>query len=206
MSTNTGLRKTFALLPTCVLTGLLFAGLGCGDSTECVVDTDCELGNRCDEQVCVPLNVVPERDTGPAPDGDVEDTSPEPDVGPPDVGVDAGPEEDAGELVDGAVDAIESDSGPVPVCDFDGTYTATPGVGNPPLCGALALTECVFETVDGITTASCGEVMSTCTYDADCLCTGMSTSDITVRADFPRLALEVESTSAGAICRYTLTI
>lgn len=83
MSTIPGLRTFASLSSSLLLAGVLSMSAGCGETVECVVDTDCELGNRCQAQVCTPLSTTPQQDSG----------TPVEDAGPAE---DAGPEEDAG--------------------------------------------------------------------------------------------------------------
>ncbi|MFK7999364.1 MAG: hypothetical protein AB8H86_07190 [Polyangiales bacterium] len=196
MSTILGPRRSFAFLSTCVLTGLLFASVGCGDDVECVLDTDCELGNRCEAQMCVPFSTPPRRDTGPEQDGGEED------VGIADASMpDAGPMEDTGPDADSG-----PDTGPPVICLNDGSYMATPAVANPTFCNTVGITGCTVLTEDEVTTFTCGDVTGTCTYDADCVCSGTATfmaEEVTVAVDVPSLTLAVTAGAAGT-CDYTL--
>lgn len=197
MSTNPSLRKPFALLSTYVLSGLLLASVGCGDSAECVLDTDCELGNRCEAEACVPFS-APERDSGPGEDAEVEEDT----GGPVDASMpDAGPMEDTGPDADSG-----PDTGPPIVCEHDGSYMATADPANPAFCGTVGVTGCTVRTMDDITTFTCGTLTNSCTYDADCVCTGTAmvmTEEVTVAVDVPTLMLSVAAGAAGT-CQYTL--
>lgn len=178
-----------ALLPTCGFVCLLLLGIGCGDSVECVVDTDCALGNRCEAQMCVDLSSLPDRDTGPAVDGAVDDAGAE-DTGSGEI--DSGPG-DSGS--DGGMDA-----GSLFACDFDGTYLPTESPSNP--AGCLALAQCVVVTTGASTNVDCDTVSSDCSYDASCVCTG-TTGTVTIVADFPNGTFE--SSASGTTCAYTLS-
>ena len=202
MRTTSALRN--ALLSSCGFACLLLVGIGCGDSAECVVDTDCELGNRCEAQVCVSLSTVPDRDTGPVPDADTEDASE-----PSDAGTDAGAP-DAGDAAAG--DAAAGDAGPdggpdagsLSACGAEGMYSVTPVGTNPGGCPVI--TECTVATTEGVTTANCGTVEADCSFDADCICTGpgmVGTIVATVTADFPGSTLAVAAN--GTTCDYTLS-
>lgn len=195
MSTILSLRTPFALLSTCVLTGLLFSA-GCGDDVECVLDTDCALGNRCEAQMCVPFSTPPRRDTGPGEDAGEED------VGTADASMpDAGPMEDTGPDADSG-----PDTGPPIVCDNDGSFMANADVANPGFCNMLGIAGCSVITTDGVSTFTCGELMDECTYDEDCLCSAapmFMAEEVSVALDVPNLALAVTAGAAGT-CNYTL--
>lgn len=195
MSPILSLRLPFALLSTCVLSGLLLSG-GCGDDVECVLDTDCELGNRCEAQMCVPFSTPPRRDTGPAEDAGDEDT------GIADASMpDAGPMEDTGPDADSG-----PDTGPPVICLNDGSYMASADIANPGFCTTVGITGCAVLTEDEVTTFNCGDVTGQCTYDADCVCTGTAMfmdEEVSVAVDVPNLTLAVTAGAAGT-CSYAL--
>ncbi|MFK8003357.1 MAG: hypothetical protein AB8H86_27550 [Polyangiales bacterium] len=155
--------------------GVAFAP-ACSDSRECVVDTDCEVGNRCEAETCVPLNPTPEGDAGPAQDGSM-DAGVSEDAGedagaPEDAGEDAEVTEDAATFDGGSADAgtdSGQDAGPPPACDFDGSYAARLNADTSPFCSEDMLT-CSIRTASNLTMIDCGAFSYDCVYGDDCRC------------------------------------
>ncbi|HJK90186.1 MAG TPA: hypothetical protein RMH26_05545, partial [Polyangiaceae bacterium LLY-WYZ-15_(1-7)] len=88
---------------------------GCSDDPQCVIDTDCDLYQRCsDEGRCVDLREDAGATDGGAGEGGVD--AGEEDAGPEDAGVDAGP----GMIGTGSVTAVSQglSSGGVAVASY----------------------------------------------------------------------------------------
>ncbi|MCC7540344.1 MAG: hypothetical protein IT379_29275, partial [Deltaproteobacteria bacterium] len=68
---------------------LVLAGISttaCGDDPpQCLLDTDCPLGQRCAEEKCVQRGAPARRDSGTVGEGGVADVGPLPDTGIPPV-------------------------------------------------------------------------------------------------------------------------
>ncbi|MEO0323603.1 MAG: hypothetical protein AAF447_11650 [Myxococcota bacterium] len=143
-----------------------------------------------------------------APDGGLPDSGlPDaglPDAGPADLGMDAGPV-DAGPMDAGPMDAGPMDAG---ACMVGGTYDVTADPMNPALCGVIPFATCSAVQLSATSVElTCGGLMSTCTLDAMCVCSGTATASGvsgTIRVDFP--AGTVQAVALGTTCDYEITL